>query len=125
MIVGTVKYLSCAGLQPPGVPHTCNVNGPGVVSRGSFPASLFSEEFLFFMTMGEFLGKVFLTYCGFWFLNHSVSLGGKIFMDGRLVGATITIKCGGTDSKKKKKKVEITSYNEVSERSGGGAVTEV
>jgi len=87
LVIGVLKYLNCAGLQTPDTLHTCDLYGPGIVSPDSYAIQYFGQEWLFKMTLFEFLAKVALTYLGFYLLSKSVSLGGKIFVDSRLVGS--------------------------------------
>jgi len=74
------------------------------------------------MTLCEFLAKVGLTYIGFYLLSNAVSLGGKIFLDQRLVGSIIVLSKDfisnkhGRKIKRRKKKIEATilSYDDKS-----------
>ena len=90
VVRGTIQYLECAGLQ--GVErHTCDMDGPGIISENNFVCSRMGSTFCWYMGIGEFLVKVVLVYIAYFLLDRSVSLGGKIFIDHRLEGAEIML----------------------------------
>jgi hypothetical protein len=93
---GVLKYMECAGLEDV-TGHTCDVDGPGVITDDNFICSYMGSDFCFWIQAGEFIIKVFLAYTAFFLLAKSVSLGGKIFLDHRLVGAEICLDSGKSE----------------------------
>ena len=91
VVRGTIQYLECAGMKSSGGSHTCNVDGPGIISEKNAVCAAFGVNFCYYMSIGEFLVKVVLVYIAFFLLDRSVSLGGKIFIDHRLEGAEIML----------------------------------